>query len=107
MAAGGGGSSVAPMESSTTAPDPGGDLRQQAIESLKKKRDFRTHVLMYVLVNTMLVVIWAVTSGGYFWPVWSIAGWGIGLAAHALESFRRPMTEEAIRREMERGEGTA
>ena len=83
------------------------EQREAAIARLKEKRDFGTHVFIYFAVNALLVVIWAVTSGGYFWPVWSIAGWGIGLAAHAWESFRRPMTEEAIRREMERGEGTA
>ncbi len=90
------------MESSSTT-DPATDLRQQAIESLKKKRDFRTHVLMYVLVNAMLVVIWAVTGGDFFWPVFPILGWGIGVAANAWDVYgRKPITEEEIRREQQR-----
>jgi hypothetical protein len=89
------------MESGTT--EPGGDLRQQAIESLKKKRDFRTHVLMYVLVNAMLVVIWAVTGGDFFWPIFPILGWGIGVVANAWDVYgRRPITEDEIRREQQK-----
>lgn len=80
--------------------------RQAAIDRLKAKRDFWSHLFIYVAVNTLLVVVWAVTnSDSYFWPVWPIAGWGIGIAAHAWETFRRPISEDAIRREMEKGRG--
>jgi hypothetical protein len=60
-------------------------------------------VAAYVIVNSMLVVIWALSSGGYFWPIWPIVGWGIGLAFNAWAVyFQRPITEDDIRREMER-----
>jgi hypothetical protein len=78
-------------------------LREAAKESLKKKAEFRTHVLAYVLVNAFLVVIWAVTSSGYFWPIFPIAGWGIGLALHGWDTYRVQVpTEDDIRREMDR-----
>ena len=38
---------------------------------------------VYVVVNVMLVAIWAASGGGYFWPIWPILGWGIGLGCHA------------------------
>jgi hypothetical protein len=80
------------------------DLREQAIARLKKKRDFRTHLLMYFAVNAMLVVIWAITSdGGLFWPIFPILGWGIGVVANAWDVYgRRPITEDEIRREQDR-----
>jgi hypothetical protein len=82
------------------------DLREQAVQSLKKKRDFRTHVFIYVAVNAMLVVIWAVTGAGFFWPVFPILGWGIGVAANAWDVYARgPLTEDEIRREAERLRG--
>ena len=82
------------------------ELREQAITQLKKKRDFRTHIFIYVLVNTMLVVIWAVAGAGFFWPIFPILGWGIGVAANAWDVYRRkPITEEEIRRETERLQG--
>jgi hypothetical protein len=91
------------MESTTGAEQ---DLREQAIERLKKKRDFRTHVFMYVVVNAMLVGIWAIVGGGFFWPIFPILGWGIGVAANAWEVYgRRPISEEEIQREAERLKG--
>ena len=72
------------------------ELRERATERLKSKREFRTHLVMYVLVNAMLVVIWAVTDSGFFWPIFPIVGWGIGLALHAWSIFgSNPMTSEA------------
>jgi len=80
------------------------ERREAAIARLKEKRDFWTHAIVYLLINGLLVVIWAVTSGGgYFWPVWPIAGWAIGLLIHAWETFRPPISEAAIQREIEKG----
>jgi hypothetical protein len=88
------------------APRTDDELREQAILQLKKKRDFRTHIFIYVLVNLMLVVIWAVTGAGFFWPVFPIIGWGIGVAANAWDVYaRKPITEDEIRRETERLQG--
>ena len=78
------------------------ERRELAIKRLKEKRDFKTHVAVYLIVNTMLVVIWAATGAGYFWPIWPIAGWGVGLAFNAWTAYRqRPITEDDIRKEMQ------
>jgi hypothetical protein len=78
-------------------------LREAAVSRLRKKRDFATHVLVYLLVNGFLVVIWAVTGSDFFWPIFPIAGWGIGLAANAWDVYgRKPISEAEIRREMDR-----
>lgn len=79
------------------------ELRKRALDRLRKKRDFRTHLFMYVLVNAALVAIWALAGGGFFWPVFVILGWGIGLVANAWDVyFRREITEEEIEREAQR-----
>ncbi len=77
--------------------------REEAIKRIKEKRDFTSHLVVYLAVNTLLVVVWAMSGSGYFWPVWPIVGWGIGVAMHAFETFRSPISEEAIQREMNRG----
>ena len=89
------------MDSEPSTPD---DLRQQAIASLKKKSDFRTHIFIYIAVNAMLVVIWAITSDGdFFWPIFPILGWGIGVAANAWDVYaNKPPSEDEIQREAER-----
>ena len=90
------------------AADPEQQLREQALERLKKKRDFRTHIVIYVAVNAFLVVIWAVTSAGFFWPVFPILGWGIGVVANGWDVYgRRPISEDEIRREADRLRGSS
>jgi hypothetical protein len=87
----------------STRIEPTEGLRERAETSLKKKSEFMAHVLAYVLVNAFLVVIWSVTGRGFFWPALPIAGWGIGLAFHAWDTYVvRPPSEERIRREMDR-----
>ncbi len=39
------------------------------------------HVRAYVAVMLLLVAIWALTGMGYFWPIWPMLGWGIGVVA--------------------------
>jgi hypothetical protein len=48
-----------------------------------ERSDFRSHLFAYLAVNAGLVVIWALTGMGYFWPVWPLLGWGVGLLADA------------------------
>ena len=36
----------------------------------------------------LLVVIWALTGAGYFWPIWPMLGWGIGVLSHAAPVMR-------------------
>ncbi|MFI6763843.1 2TM domain-containing protein [Micromonospora sp. NPDC050417] len=43
----------------------------------------RIHVLCYVAANVIQVLVWWLfTPEQHFWPVWSILGWGVGLAFH-------------------------
>ena len=84
-------------------------IREQAIERLKKKRDFRTHIVIYCIVNACLVGLWAITTGpdGFFWPIFPILGWGIGVGANAWDVYgRKPITEDEIQREADRLRGT-
>ncbi|KAA0235389.1 MAG: hypothetical protein JJLCMIEE_01752 [Acidimicrobiales bacterium] len=82
------------------------DAREAAIKRLKAKRDFWTHVVTYLIVNAVLVGIWALSGAGYFWPIWAIGGWGVGLAFHAWSTFgEKPITEERIQREMRKQQG--
>jgi hypothetical protein len=79
-------------------------VRERAIKRLKKRHDFYGHVLIYVLVNTFLVVIWGLTNvHGFFWPVFPLVGWGIGVVMNAWDVFGDDeFDEQQIRREMER-----
>jgi len=93
------------------ATDPG-DLREQALRRVKKRRDFHNHLFVYVVFNAVLWGVWAVigvTSHSWFpWPLWVTLGWGIGLAFNAWDVYvRRPISESDVQREMERLQGRA
>lgn len=84
------------------APRPDDEARERAITRLRAKGEFKVHLLAFVLVNTFLVVIWAVTGAGFFWPIFLILGWGIGIVFHAWDVYRGEPSEEQIRREIDR-----
>src|SRR3954471_23339418 len=59
-------------------PKPPRPRRRSAFET-----SVRIHLTTYLLVNLLLIAIWAAAGGGYFWPIWPILGWGIGVGCHA------------------------
>lgn len=81
--------------------------REQAIKRIKAKNDFKIHLLVYLTVNTMLTVIWAFTSAGqpwpkgFFWPVFPIVAWGVGVVINGYVAYRGNVyTEKQIQREL-------
>ena len=70
---------------------------------MEKKRDFKTHLFIYLLVNAVLIGIWAIaTPDALFWPIFPLLGWGIGVAANAWDVFaRKPITDAEIEREQQ------
>ena len=79
-----------------------GQLHELAKARLIKRREFFAHLFAYVLVNTFLMAIWVITGVGFFWPVFPILGWGIGLFFHGWDTFSAPLSEARIEREVAR-----
>lgn len=90
-----------PTEQTPDGPEDG--LRERATRRLRKRADFRTHLMIYGLVNGFLVLIWWITGPGLFWPIFPLVGWGIGLVANAWDVYGPdPVTEDKIQREIDR-----
>jgi len=77
-------------------------VRDRAVRRLKKRREFHAHILVYALVNTTLVMVWFLTGEhGFFWPIFPIAFWGIGVVMNGWDVYHGDdFSEEAIQREM-------
>ena len=68
----------------------------------------RTHVIVYAVVNTVLVALWAATRErdtsirdegfGLLWPFWIMLLWGVVLIAQSLYVLRQPLLRRARRR---------
>ena len=81
------------------------EIYEQAKKRVEAKRDFYSHLTVYVVVNIILVFIWAFAAGGgYPWFLWPLGGWGIGLLFHFLGVFvfGRKSDRAAIEKEAER-----
>lgn len=77
--------------------------REQARKRLEAKRKFWSNVAAYLIVNAFLVLAWAIDGGGYFWPGWVLAGWGVFLLIDAYRVYlRTPITDADIDEEMRR-----
>jgi hypothetical protein len=60
-------------------------MQEQDIrKKVRALKEFYQSLIIYGLVNAGLVVVWAVSGGGYFWPIWVMVGWGLGLGVSAL-----------------------
>ena len=78
------------------------ERRERAITRLKKRRDFHADLFAYVVVNTFVVIIWAMTGTGFFWPIFLMLAWGVGVIFHARDTYwGDEPSEERIRREMQ------
>ncbi len=61
-------------------------LKQATLE-VKKLKGFYSHLIQYALVMALLVVINLYTSPNYYWFIWPMLGWGIGIVSHGLKVF--------------------
>lgn len=51
---------------------------------------FMWHLPIYLLVNVGLVGLWSFSDRGFFWPIFPIFFWGIGLFSHYMSAYRGP-----------------
>lgn len=76
-----------------------------AKKAVEERIGFYIHLTVYICVNAYFVFI-NLKNGGYFWAVWPMAGWGIGLAFHGLGVFgffnNKAWKDRQIQREIER-----
>lgn len=64
-------------------------LTETQLRELARKRvDFRIHLTVYLVINSILWLIWYLTGQGYLWPVWPTLGWGIGVVFQYLFDYR-------------------
>jgi hypothetical protein len=64
------------------------EIRELAAKRVRARLGFFTHLIVYLIVNAILVSVWATfTRGILFWPAFTMAGWGIGLILHGFNVF--------------------
>ena len=68
------------------------DPKDEVLWQIAKERvGFKRSVLSYVFVNLFLIGVWYFGSKenlDYFWPIWPILGWGLGLVFQYLKAYQ-------------------
>jgi hypothetical protein len=76
-----------------TRPEAEDDIDERAYRDAKERAEalqgFYIHLLVYVVINTALFAINAVThsQGSSWWFYWPLLGWGVGVLIHGLSVF--------------------
>lgn len=63
-------------------------LFEMAKIKVEKRRDFFTHFTVYLLINGLVWTVFLLDGTNTFpWPIFMTVFWGIGVLAHAIETF--------------------
>lgn len=84
------------------------NMKDEMIWKIAKKRvAFKRTLLAYVLVNSFLWAMWfmsgkEMTDNFIPWPLWSMVGWGIGLAFQYFGAYVFYDKTDAVEKEYEK-----
>ena len=64
---------------------------------MQRWRDWSAHVTAYIVFNIVFLAAWAFSGRGYFWPAWTLLGWGVGISfQHLYAVIRRPISTNDV-----------
>ena len=67
------------------------EVYEEAKKRIKARKDFYNNLAAYVVVNIILVLIWAFAAGrGYPWFLWPWGGWGVFVLLNFFQVFVFP-----------------
>lgn len=77
------------------------ELYQHAKKRVKTRRKFYGHVISWVVMSVFFILLNLATTD-YFWAIFPILGWGIGVALHGIKLFTGEWEDSEIEKEYER-----
>ena len=63
------------------------EIRQNAKQKVEAKISFGIHFAIYLAVMTLLTIINLKSSPDYWWFMWPLLGWGIGIVIHGVSVY--------------------
>jgi hypothetical protein len=63
------------------------EIYEEAKAIVKAKKDFYRDLITWAVVNTVLVIIWALSGRGYPWFLWPLGIWGAFVLFHFIRVF--------------------
>ncbi|WP_016953077.1 2TM domain-containing protein [Anabaena sp. PCC 7108] len=63
------------------------EMKKQQISNSQKRREFKSHLMSFIVINGFLILLNLFTSPSYFWAIYPILGWGLGLLLHGIKTY--------------------
>jgi len=81
-----------------------GDLtpHDQARKNLLRQRHWQNRLMAMAVVIVLLVVVWAVTGAGYFWPGWVIGAFAVVMILRFTRYQSGPISQKEVEDETHR-----
>jgi hypothetical protein len=64
------------------------EAKKRQIFNAQRRREFKSHLVSFVAVNGFLVALNLFTSPSYFWSVFPLLAWGLGLFLHGMKVYQ-------------------
>ncbi|MFC1914216.1 2TM domain-containing protein [Chloroflexota bacterium] len=79
-------------------------IYEEASRKVKAKKGFYGGLATYLVVNVVLIVIWALSGQGYIWFLWPLGIWGVFVIGDYLRVFvfGKGSDQQAIEKEAEK-----
>ncbi|WP_071191446.1 2TM domain-containing protein [Trichormus sp. NMC-1] len=63
------------------------EMKKQQISNSQKRKEFKSHLISFIVINGFLILLNLFTSPSYFWAIYPILGWGLGLLLHGIKTY--------------------
>ncbi|MFM6155941.1 MAG: 2TM domain-containing protein [Cuspidothrix sp.] len=63
------------------------EVKQEKMSHSQQQKAFKSHLLIFIAINAFLVILNLVVSPGYFWAIYPMLGWGLGLLLHGIKVY--------------------
>ena len=63
------------------------EVKQEQMSNRQQRKGFKSHLFAFLAINGFLVLLNLVVSPGYFWAIYPILGWGLGLLLHGMKVY--------------------
>jgi 2TM domain len=63
------------------------EMKKQQISNSQKRREFKSHLMSFIVINGFLILLNLFTSPSYFWAIYPLLGWGLGLLLHGIKTY--------------------
>lgn len=65
------------------------EVKKEAMSNDQKQQDFKSHFMVFLIVNGFLILLNLFTGSGYFWAIFPLLGWGLGLLLHWMNAYKK------------------